>query len=169
MRAHAALVVALGWTPLAACTYTVAPGTEVGFDTARVWVRQGADSAALLVEVARTLPQQALGLMDRPALDPASGMLFVFDEPRSAGFWMWRTRVALDVAFMDEAGVVQRILTLEPCLDPDQDACPEHRPGVEYSSALEANAGWFARQGLSVGAEVRVEDAAVRPPGGARR
>ena len=168
--ATGAVTLATSWTTLvtvlAGCTYTVAPGTPVSFDSAVVWVRDGADSARLVVEVARTLSQQALGLMDRPTLDAQAGMLFVFEEPRSAGFWMWRTLVPLDVAFIGDDGVVRRILTLEPCPGPDSDACPEHRPGVEYSSALEVNAGWFERNGLGVGAVVRLEEGdAGRPPG----
>jgi hypothetical protein len=158
------LIPALAWIPLAACTYTVAPGTPVAFGSAEVWVRQGADSARLVVEVARSLQQQALGLMDRPSLAPEAGMLFVFEEPRSAGFWMWRTLMPLDVAFMDEAGIVRSILTLDPCEGRDSDDCPEHRPGVEYFSALEVNAGWFARHGLGVGARVTVRETEGPPP-----
>ena len=68
------------------------------------------------MEVANTEAQQSFGLMDRPALDSMSGMLFVFDTLRAAdaGFWMWRTLVPLDIAFIDSASVIRRVLPMEP-------------------------------------------------------
>ena len=129
----------------------------VAFDTATAWIGVGSDSTPLLIEVARSSAQMSFGLMARPALDSASGMIFLYDapQPETAGFWMWRTRMPLD-----SAGVVLRILSMDPC--PSEmyaSACETYSPKVPYWSALEVNKGWFQRHGVGEGAVVRMEKA----------
>jgi len=140
----------------------VPPGTprpsEVTFDTASVWVHSDTDSTALLVEVAATFAQQSVGLSGRSRLDRDSGMLFVFDSirPDTTGFWMWQTAVPLDVAYLDQEGVILRIVGMEPCDGWNEDDCTLYFAEVEYARALEVNRGWFARNGIGVGDRVRV-------------
>lgn len=126
------------------------------FDTARIWIITGTDSIALRVDVASTPGQWERGLMDREVLDPDDGLLFLFEEPRSAddGFWMWRTRMPLDLAALDAEGRITAILAMEPCLERDPEACTEYIPGVPHAGALEVNRGWFARNGVGVGSRV---------------
>jgi uncharacterized membrane protein (UPF0127 family) len=84
-------------------------------------------------------------------------MLFVFGEPKGGddGFWMFDTSFALDIAFIDEGGVVRRILQMEPCpASAREDDCPGYFPEVPYTSALEVKRGWLARNGIAVGARV---------------
>ncbi len=151
---------ASGVLHLAACGgYAVAPVPPVAFDTATVWIHGGSDSVRLLVEVAETEAQHEVGLSGRTSLDPGSGMLFEFDEPRSGdeGFWMWRTLVPLDVAFVDGSGVIRRILGMSLCeVEEAPEPCAGYFPGVAYSSALEVNRGWFAARGVGEGARVDV-------------
>jgi uncharacterized protein len=131
----------------------------VAFDTAQVWILAGADSVSLQVEIAETDRQREVGLRDRPSLDPEAGMLFLLEAPRSGdeGFWMWRTRIPLDIAFLDGTGEIVAILGMEPCTGADPEDCPEHAPGVDYVAALEVNRGWFEGKGVAEGHRVRVE------------
>ena len=97
--------------------------------------------------------------MARSSLDAGSGMIFEYGagQPDSAGFWMFRTRIPLDIAFLDSAGVVRKILEMVPCeSEMYASACPIYQPGVPYWSALEVNKGWFAEHGVVEGAVVRV-------------
>lgn len=158
-RAAVALVVATWvWAAAASCGPAESPWVSpVHFDTATAWFHMEGDSVSLLVEIASSAEQRAFGLSRRPSLDAASGMLFEFDTIRSAehGFWMWRTNMPLDIAFIDEDGVVRQILGMEVC-GSRAESCPEHPPGVEYSNALEANLGWFAENGVEVGDRVSI-------------
>lgn len=134
------------------------PG-PISFDSASVWVHTRLDSVPLLVEIARTEAQHELGLSGRPMLDPESGMLFEFDDVRSGddGFWMWRTLIPLDIAFVDRSGLIVRILSMDSCdLAAGDEECPGHFPGVGYSAAIETNRGWFAEKGITEGSRVRV-------------
>ena len=80
----------------------------LAIDTATATVRSGDASASLLVEVARSREQKEIGLGLRPSLDPCSGMIFPYDSVQSpeAGYWMWRMRIPIDMAFLDSAGTV---------------------------------------------------------------
>ncbi len=158
-----ALVVALALVPVAlaaGCRDAEEPwSSPIAFDTATAWVGGGGDSTRLLVEVARSPEQREYGLMGRPSLPDTSGMIFVFDSVQAdtSGFWMWRTRIPLDIAFLDSAGVIRSIRTMEPCESWAPHGCPHYDPGVEYVRALEVNRGWFDRHGVQLGDSVRVD------------
>ena len=154
---------------LASCRIAVSPSAApIRFDTATAWIHHDSDSTALSVEIARSVAEQELGLSGRSFLDADSGMLFQFDRVRSGdeGFWMVGVEVPLDIAFLDENGLILRILTMNLCQSPaGRDACPGYFPYVEYSAALETNRGWFAANGIDVGASVVVgPPAAVSTP-----
>jgi uncharacterized membrane protein (UPF0127 family) len=107
----------------------------------------------LEVEVARTIPQRSRGLMERDQLAERAGMLFLYDRPQSSrnGFWMYRTRIPLDIAFIDEAGRIAEIHRMEPCIASRPGECPVTRPAVPYRAALEVNAGAFEAMGVAAG------------------
>jgi uncharacterized membrane protein (UPF0127 family) len=128
-------------------------------DTVTATVRTGDSSASLLVEVARTQEQKEIGLGIRPSLDPCSGMIFPYDSVQSAttGYWMWRMKIPLDMAFLDSTGVVVKLFEdLEPCDAVYAQACPTTVPGVPYWSVFETNGGWFAENGAGEGSVVTV-------------
>src|SRR5687768_3721518 len=156
-----ALAAGLGATLALGCQRPEAPWVSpVAFDTATAWIRTGADSTSLVVELARTEAQKTYGLMARPTLDPNSGMVFLYDsiQPGTAGFWMWRTRMPLDIAFIDTAGVIVRTFSMEPCAsDMYAESCDQYLPNVPYRAALEVNKGWFATHGVREGALVRLD------------
>ena len=163
MRATATVVAGVaGLVAAAACGREQAPAWEspVAFDTASATVRTDGATTELLVEVARTPEQRSFGLSLRPGLDEESGMVFVYDsvQPPDAGYWMWRTRMPLDIAFLDSAGTIVRILEMEPCTAVYLQGCPTYEPGVPYWSALEVNRGWFEEKGAGEGSVVRIDE-----------
>ena len=62
------------------------------------------------VEVASTPRKRQEGLMYRHVLLPGNGMLFIFEEPTYAQFWMKNTFLELDLIFADELGVITQII-----------------------------------------------------------
>lgn len=131
-------------------------GSVLQFDTVKVRIITARDSIPLWVEVAAAPEQRTLGLMERTALPDSAGMLFLYpsDEPASAGFWMYRTRIPLDIAFLDSTGTVVAVRTMTPCTAELIAGCPGYEPGVRYRAALEVNAGYFERHGISRGSRV---------------
>ena len=108
----------------------------------------------LEVELARTTAERQRGLMDRDTLAADAGMLFLYDQPQSpqGGFWMYRTRIPLDIAFLDHEGRIAALYTMQPCASSNPYACPATVAGVTYHAALEVNAGYFEARGIEVGA-----------------
>lgn len=105
------------------------------------------------VEIARTIAERGQGLMERDQLDEDAGMLFLYRHPQTPrhGFWMYRTRIPLDIAFLDEAGRILTIHRMEPCESDDHEQCPVTYPGTAYHAALEVNAGTFEALGIAAG------------------
>src|SRR3954468_4265080 len=71
----------------------------MSFDTARVRIVTKADTQRIVAELARTSPEQTMGLMGRSHLSDSAGMLFLYnaDQPATAAFWMFRTKIPLDI------------------------------------------------------------------------
>jgi uncharacterized membrane protein (UPF0127 family) len=100
------------------------------------------------VEVADTDAERARGLMNRESLAEDAGMIFLFPEDSTGGFWMKDTLIPLSIAFVGANGQILRILDMEPCR---ADPCPVYDPGVPYRSALEVNKGAFREWGVAEG------------------
>jgi uncharacterized membrane protein (UPF0127 family) len=108
----------------------------------------GGGEVLVPVEVADSQDEREVGLMNRESLPEGSGMIFLFDEDVSGGFWMKDTLIPLSIAFADGSGTIVRIFDMEPC---EADPSDIYEPGVFYRSALEVNQGAFERWGVSEG------------------
>ena len=118
----AALVVAL-----------VALGALAGTSDAVTRATLRLDGVVVRPELALDNETRTVGLMRRQRA-PKDGMLFVFPEPSSGGFWMKNTLVPLRIVFFDRHGRRVRGLTMQPCR---RDPCPIYDPGRSYRFALE--------------------------------
>jgi uncharacterized protein len=115
---------------------------------------EGDDGSTLIdLEIAETEEQHQLGLMSRTCLDEDRGMVFIFFEETSGGFWMKNTLIPLSIAFFDVDGNILKILDMEPC---EADPCEVYDPGVPYMGALEVNQGAFDEWGVEEGDELQV-------------
>jgi uncharacterized membrane protein (UPF0127 family) len=163
-RRNARIVACAAVVTASACRKAQEPSTQspplMAFDTSRVRFVTKSDTVAMLVEVARTHEQQTMGLMERPALADSAGMIFQYeaDQPETAAFWMFRTRIPLDIAFVDSAGVIRSIKQMMPCETATAQNCPSYPPGVAYRSAIEANLGYFQGHGITTGDRVLIRD-----------
>jgi uncharacterized membrane protein (UPF0127 family) len=95
------------------------------------------DGVAFRPELALTSESRTRGLMNRRKA-PVDGMLFVFPESTSGGFWMKDTLVPLTIVFFDTSGRRVRRMSMVPCRD---DPCAIYDPGRRYRFALELRAG----------------------------
>ena len=100
------------------------------------------------VRIAGTDDSRRFGLMEVPEVPDGVGMWFTYGEDRTGGFWMRNTLVDLDIAWVDAAGRIVAIATMEVC---DADPCPSYEPGAPYRHALEVPAGWLDANDVEVG------------------
>jgi uncharacterized membrane protein (UPF0127 family) len=123
-------------TPLASPTPA---GPTVTFTNA------AGDEVVLSVEVADDDAERSRGLMFRETLAENAGMIFVYTTDTQAAFYMRNTTVPLSIAFISGDGVIidiQDMAALDETL---------HHAPAPYRYAVEANQGWFARNGIAVG------------------
>lgn len=106
--------------------------------------------AAFRVALADTPEARAQGLMFVEAMPLSEGMLFVYDTPRPASFWMRNTLIPLDIIFAGSDGVITRV---HPNAVPlDETPIPG---GEAVQFVLEINGGLAARIGISPGDQLR--------------
>jgi uncharacterized membrane protein (UPF0127 family) len=115
----------------------------------------------LVLETAVTPEQQRRGLMARDDVGPHDGMAFPYGG-RQASFWMRGTRIPLDIAYVDPAGRVSRVVTGRPFDD-------THLAGGPSSVVIEVRAGRARLLGLVPGARVVRADPATDGRGGTTR
>ncbi len=98
------------------------------------------------VIVADDNAERAQGLMNVPDMPTMTGMLFVYDQPQVASFWMRNTLIPLDMFFAGADGVVRHI---------HENAVPlDDTPifgGDDIQFVLELNGGMADRLGLAAG------------------
>jgi uncharacterized membrane protein (UPF0127 family) len=124
-----------------------APAARVVIET-----RAGARHA-VTVELARTDPERARGLMHRTALAPDAGMLFLFDETSQHDFWMKNTLIPLDMIFISEDGRVTGVVARAV----PGDLTPRTAGGPSRY-VLEVNGGWAEAHAVGAGDRVRFEN-----------
>lgn len=108
------------------------------------------------VEIAADPASRAQGLMGRRQLLRSHGMLFVYETPQPAGFWMKNTLIPLDMLFFDQRGVLRHV---HPQAQPhDLTIVPGAAPGdpdPDRLLVLELAGGEAARRGLVPGTTLR--------------
>ena len=66
------------------------------------------------VKIAYTDEEKSRGLQGINSLPEDEGMLFVYDEPQTVGFWMDDTNIPLDIVFIDDDEEVLSVYSGEP-------------------------------------------------------
>ena len=106
--------------------------------------------AAFTVEIADTPQQRAQGLMYREQMARRSGMLFIYESPRAASFWMKNTLIPLDMLFADKTGRITRV---------HSQAIPGDLTPIDGGSdvyaVLEINGGLAKSYGITPGSVIR--------------
>jgi uncharacterized membrane protein (UPF0127 family) len=148
--------VALGLVAaLAACQPSASSAVELGqspagLEQVRLTIASGGNKHSFTVEVASTVEQQAMGLMYRNALAPDRGMIFPFDPPRDASFWMRNTLIPLDMIFVRADGSIANIAANTVPYSEE----PVHSAGP-VAAVLEIAGGRSAELGIKPGDKVK--------------
>ena len=127
-----------------------------GFDEVAITV-EPADGSGLLtwcLLAALEAQQRARGLMEVTDLQGYSGMVFVYDEDVSNGFYMRNTPTPLSIAWVAADGEVVTIRDMEPC--EDRADCPTYSPDGDYRYAIETFQGDLDDLGITEDARVAV-------------
>ena len=126
---------------------------QASLPSKEVWIARGTSQqeiARFTVEVAETPETWTRGLMERPALTPNAGMLFIFPDVTPRAFWMMNTLISLDMLFIDADG---RIINMQdnapPCQPPRR--CPTYHSTAPAKYVLEIAGGRAHALGIRAG------------------
>jgi uncharacterized membrane protein (UPF0127 family) len=109
------------------------------------------DDLSFEVEMAITPDERSLGLMHRDALDPMSGMLFIYPGPQDVNMWMHSTKIPLDMLFIGADGTIVKIK--ERAVPYSNEVINSGEPVV---AVLELNGGSASRYGIRPGDRVQL-------------
>jgi uncharacterized membrane protein (UPF0127 family) len=149
-----AAAVALGFVGPA----TAQPQTFQTYEKVPLEIRSAKGAHRFTVELARTPDQQMQGLMFRRKLDADAGMLFVYQEPVVARYWMKNTYIPLDMIFIAPDGHISSIAERTVPL-----SLATISSDVPVIAVLELNGGTASRLGIKIGD--KVIQAAIGTPG----
>ncbi len=124
-------------------------GAQTGLAKVPLTIRSANGTHRFTVEVAATPAQQQRGLMFRHSVGADEGMIFPYDPPVAATFWMKNTLIPLDMVFIRADGTIARIAanTTPMSLDPVG-------AGEEVAAVLELRGGRAAELGIRAGDKV---------------
>ncbi len=155
-------------TPMPAATATAAPTTQPSPTSEQPaalpqgeYSTAGGEIHAMHFEVAATFATRACGLMHRDELPDDTGMLFVFEQDNSGGFWNCNTFVSLTLAWISADGTIIGFSDMEPQTRGEDQHLTTYQPPGPYRYVVEANRGWFAERGIQVGDHVDLAEALV--------
>jgi uncharacterized membrane protein (UPF0127 family) len=152
-----AWLMAVAAAGLAACLASPAPAQAPSFDhlrEARLEVTGGGKSHVFRAWVADTPATRSRGLMFVRELPPDRGMLFLFEAPYFASFWMKDTYIPLDLLFVSPDGRIANVIenATPLSLAPLESVAP-------VTAVLELAGGTAARLGIAAGDRLRVLEA----------
>jgi len=151
------------WVPVLVLCLALSPAAlaqPIEFGRTRVTVETAAGSRYTFnVDLAETPEQRSQGLMYRDSIPETGGMLFLFDEPHIASFWMRNTFVSLDMIFVQRDG---RIVNIHERAVPGSHAVISAAAPV--TAVLEIRGGLANRLGIRAGDRLVHPAFAVPPP-----
>ena len=104
--------------------------------------------AHFTVEVAADQAAREKGLMFRDHMASSAGMIFVYQAPNHARFWMKNTLLPLTAAFIADDGTIVNLADMKP------QSTDSHCSAQPVRYVLGMNQGWFAKKGIKAGARL---------------
>lgn len=102
------------------------------------------------IEIADTDEERRRGLMFRRSMGYDKGMLFIFDEADTSGFWMKNTPMSLDIIFVSPDSQVVSIAERTTPFSEEQ-----IRPAGPRQYVVEVRAGFAERFGITDSTRIR--------------
>jgi uncharacterized membrane protein (UPF0127 family) len=131
-----------------------------GFPTIAVEVtKPDGTKIELCVLLADNEADRSRGLMDVTSLGRFGGMLFRWDEPTTAQFYMLKTRIPLGIAWFAQDGSLVSTADMVPCPNDDDDPlCTRYSAAAPYLDAIEFPEGGLEAAGIAPGSKLTVTD-----------
>lgn len=104
----------------------------------------------LNIAIADNAEKRTKGLMEVKNLSEDNAMLFIFDTPQVANFWMKNTAIPLDIIFVDKSN---KIVHIHKNAKPFDETLISSQKEVD--KAIEVNAGLVNKYNIKVGNKIK--------------
>lgn len=108
----------------------------------------------VLVEIAKTPAEQATGLGFRDSLGKDDGMLFIFEEKTTPGFWMKNMKFSIDIIWISGEKITGISENIRPPTGAANENLTVYSPPKPVNYVLEVNAGFAAENGIKIGDKI---------------
>jgi uncharacterized membrane protein (UPF0127 family) len=109
------------------------------------------DGQKIRAEVEMTSMDMQKGMMFRDSLPRGRGMLFIHQTPGTYQYFMYQTRIPLDIVWMDPSHRIVEISPDTPPCKTKASLCPHYGGHQTAQFVLELGGGEARRLGLTVG------------------
>jgi hypothetical protein len=107
--------------------------------------------------LARTNSEKSKGLMYFDTLGEKEGMLFVYSSSQIMSFWMYNTKIPLDLIFFSEnLEVTEWVKHMKPGFGIPPTQLPRYISSMPAQYALELNAGSIEKFGIKYGDKLEI-------------
>lgn len=107
----------------------------------------------LCLWLAESGDERELGLMYVTDLGGPDGMVFRYDSPTTAAFWMKNTVMPLSIAFYDQGGAYLGAFDMAACA---ADPCPTYPTPANFTDAIEVPQGMLEELSMTPGSVLAV-------------
>ena len=132
------------------CLFVLSAVKSIACLVDKIYIKAYSGVVVFSLELAKTLSEKQKGLMGREKLNERSGMLFLYDKPHQAVFWMKNTIIPLDIIFISSSG---RISYIHHNAKPF--STKSISGGFDVLAVLEINGGMSKLEGIRVGDTVK--------------
>ena len=113
--------------------------------------RPASSRVKINAETMRSDVELMRGLMFRESLAPDRGMLFIHPREATFQYWMYQTKIPLDIIWMDrDRRIVEMSLDTPPCTS-SASQCATYGGKFKAKYVLEVKAGSARKNGLKTG------------------
>ena len=137
---------------LAAALFAVGCGTSNITDELNLTQVTFPNGVKINAETMRNEAELMRGLMFRESLAPNRGMLFIHPAENTFRYWMYQTKIPLDLIWMDhDRRIVEMSLDTPPCTSGSAKECANYGGKFKSKYVLEVKAGVARKNGLKTG------------------
>jgi len=109
------------------------------------------DGTLVRAEAVMKPVDMAKGMMFRDSLPEGKGMLFIHGRADKYPYWMYQTKIPLDIIWLDKAGRVVELSEDTPPCEKQASQCPNYGGSVASSVVLELPGGYSRKHGVQHG------------------
>jgi hypothetical protein len=140
------IMILAGCAILSSCAKKEDPSTDVNLTPVTF-----PNGQKIVAETVRQEFELMRGLMYRDSLPADRGMLFVYGKEEKHTYWMYQTKIPLDMIWLDHGHkIVEIAANTQPCTTQASD-CPKYGGNQPATYVLEINAGAAAKNNLREG------------------